>query len=159
MDCKDIKKIIPLLAGDEFSKDGNPEFMEHVNKCKECKEELRLFEKTWNLLDSADKITPSTAFKSKVRQKISEAQKTPLFRFPEVLPKWAPAFVMALLLLTGGGMYLENISTGRKIQDFALMTEYEDTAMFEDLDMVEEFELIELVNLFEEADVIESIEL
>ena len=42
MDCKDAEKKIPYFLQDELDGDGLEEFLEHVETCPECKEELSI---------------------------------------------------------------------------------------------------------------------
>lgn len=42
MTCKEAEKIIPLFLEDNLDTDDLREFMEHMNRCEECKEELSI---------------------------------------------------------------------------------------------------------------------
>ena len=42
MTCKEAEKLIPLFLKDELDTDDLREFMEHVDKCEECREELSI---------------------------------------------------------------------------------------------------------------------
>lgn len=42
MTCKETEKMIPLFLEDELDTDDLHEFMEHIDKCNECKEELSI---------------------------------------------------------------------------------------------------------------------
>lgn len=42
MTCKEVEKMIPLFLEDDLDTDDLRKFMEHVNKCEECKEELTI---------------------------------------------------------------------------------------------------------------------
>ena len=42
MTCKEAEKLIPLFLKDELDTDDLREFMEHVDKCEECTEELSI---------------------------------------------------------------------------------------------------------------------
>lgn len=42
MECKEAEKLIPLFLEDELETDELREFMEHIDKCSECKEELSI---------------------------------------------------------------------------------------------------------------------
>ena len=42
MNCKDAEKKIPYFLQDELDGDGLEEFLEHVETCSECKEELSI---------------------------------------------------------------------------------------------------------------------
>lgn len=42
MNCKDAEKKIPYFLQDELDGDGLEEFLEHVETCPECKEELSI---------------------------------------------------------------------------------------------------------------------
>lgn len=42
MNCKDVEKMIPLFLEDELDTEDLREFMEHMEKCDECKEELTI---------------------------------------------------------------------------------------------------------------------
>lgn len=42
MTCKEAEKMIPSFLADELDTDDLREFMEHMDKCKECKEELSI---------------------------------------------------------------------------------------------------------------------
>ncbi len=74
MDCKDVKKVLLLFINNELPEDKNIKIKEHVEKCIACGKELKLFGKSWDLLENTDKISPSITFKSKIWQKISEME-------------------------------------------------------------------------------------
>lgn len=42
MKCKEAEKMIPLFLEDELEDEDLREFMDHVEKCEECKEELTI---------------------------------------------------------------------------------------------------------------------
>lgn len=42
MTCKDVEKMIPLFLRDDLDTEDLREFMEHMDKCEECKEELSI---------------------------------------------------------------------------------------------------------------------
>lgn len=42
MDCKQAEKAIPQFLADELTIDELREFMEHIDKCEECREELSI---------------------------------------------------------------------------------------------------------------------
>lgn len=42
MKCKETEKMIPLFLEDELETEELREFMEHIEKCDECKEELSI---------------------------------------------------------------------------------------------------------------------
>ncbi|NLL77932.1 MAG: zf-HC2 domain-containing protein [Clostridiales bacterium] len=42
MDCKEINKMIPAFLNKELSGRELDDFMEHISKCPECKEELSI---------------------------------------------------------------------------------------------------------------------
>ncbi len=42
MTCKDAEKMIPLFLEDDLEMDDLRKFMEHVDQCEECKEELTI---------------------------------------------------------------------------------------------------------------------
>lgn len=42
MTCKEVEKWIPLFLKDDLDTDDLREFMEHINNCEECKEELSI---------------------------------------------------------------------------------------------------------------------
>lgn len=42
MKCKEAEKLIPLFLDDDLENEELREFMEHIEKCEECKEELTI---------------------------------------------------------------------------------------------------------------------
>lgn len=42
MNCKEVEKMIPLFLEDELDTEDLREFLEHIEKCSECKEELSI---------------------------------------------------------------------------------------------------------------------
>lgn len=42
MNCKEIEKMIPAFLEDELDTEDLHEFIEHIDKCNECKEELSI---------------------------------------------------------------------------------------------------------------------
>ena len=42
MNCKDVEKLIPLFVEDQLDTEDLREFVDHINSCKECEEELTI---------------------------------------------------------------------------------------------------------------------
>lgn len=42
MTCKEAEKMIPLFLGDDLDTEDLQDFMMHISKCQECKEELSI---------------------------------------------------------------------------------------------------------------------
>lgn len=42
MNCKEAEKMIPLFLEDDLDTEDMHEFIEHIEKCRECKEELSI---------------------------------------------------------------------------------------------------------------------
>lgn len=42
MNCKEVEKMIPLFLEDDLDTEDLRGFLEHIEKCKECKEELSI---------------------------------------------------------------------------------------------------------------------
>lgn len=42
MTCKEAEKLIPIFLDDDLDTDDLREFMEHIDECAECKEELSI---------------------------------------------------------------------------------------------------------------------
>lgn len=42
MTCKEIEKMIPSFLNDDLDTEDLREFMEHIDKCEECREELSI---------------------------------------------------------------------------------------------------------------------
>ena len=42
MTCKETEKMIPLFLKDELETEELREFMEHIESCEDCKEELTI---------------------------------------------------------------------------------------------------------------------
>ena len=42
MNCKEVEKLIPLFLEDDLDTEDFHDFMEHIEKCSECKEELSI---------------------------------------------------------------------------------------------------------------------
>ena len=42
MDCKQVEKMIPQFLDDDLTTEELREFMEHIENCKECYEELEI---------------------------------------------------------------------------------------------------------------------
>lgn len=42
MNCKEVEKLIPLFLEDDLDTEDLHDFMEHIEKCSECKEELSI---------------------------------------------------------------------------------------------------------------------
>ena len=52
MDCKDAEKKIPYFLRDELDGNRLEEFVEHIENCSECREELSI-RKGWNVWKGA----------------------------------------------------------------------------------------------------------
>lgn len=91
MDCSKIHKVIGLYLSGGLSERGRRRFEEHIVLCVSCREEVRRYEKAYNLLDRVENITPAADFPRRLNARIRRAQSAPARKAGVLrrIPAWA----------------------------------------------------------------------
>lgn len=163
MKCHKAKSLLGLFLDGKLDEVRSSELKAHLEKCPACSTELNLLKETWKLLDEWKPIIPSPNFKAAFWQRVSQeeataAERRPVFVFPRLKARLAPAFatIAAILII---GIFLTNFISVKNLQQLTLLTKDENILMLKELDLTEDFEIIQNLNILEDLEVIESIQL
>lgn len=75
MTCKDVEKMIPLFLRDDLDTEDLRDFMEHMDKCEECKEELSI---QFLVLEGLARLESGSVFdlQNELKYRMEEAEHT-----------------------------------------------------------------------------------
>lgn len=79
MDCKEVEKMIPLFLEDDLDTEELREFMEHMEDCGECREELAI---QFLVTEGMARLETGSVFdlQSELRTQMANAEHTLKFR-------------------------------------------------------------------------------
>lgn len=162
MRCHEAKGLLGLFLDGKLEEVQSIKLKAHLDKCPTCSEELNLLRESWNLLGEWKSITPSPNFKSTFWQRVSQeetvAERKPIFVFPRLDVRFAPAVAtIAVILIIG--ILLANFASVGNLQQLALITKDEDILMLKELDLTEDLEIIQNLHVLEDLEAIDSIQL
>ena len=74
MTCKEVEKTIPLFLEDDLDTDDLREFLEHIEQCKECEEELSI---QFLVAEGMQRLEDGNAFdlQSELGQRLEETRR------------------------------------------------------------------------------------
>ena len=164
MQCREIKQLIPEYI--QGGLDGNirNQVESHLSTCRDCREEIRLMEKTWQMLGEVESIEPAPGYIARFwtgvenrkpwYQMILQKTKEIVFQRP-----WVPALATAgVILMIAGITFLD---LGRHPEsETNLIAAFEDVDpdMVEHIDIIENLDLIQDIDFFTDLEIIENLD-
>lgn len=164
MKCQKIKPLLTLFLDGQLAGKKAREVKAHLEACPLCAKELNLLKESWNLLGEWKPVIPSPNFKAAFWQKVSQeelatvVERKPVFIFPKLKPRLAPAFATVTTILIIG-ILLVNLTSTRNLNQLALASKDEDISMLKQLDLMEELDIIKELHILEDLEIVDSIEL
>lgn len=74
MDCKDTQRKLALYLSGGLSEKDRRRAQGHLDACERCREELRLYRESYDVLDSIEDVRPSEGFQRGLRSRLRRAQ-------------------------------------------------------------------------------------
>ena len=71
MDCSKAKKLIPQFLDYTLPERITGRLQEHLRTCPQCRQELKLYDKSWELLKDVPQIDPAPGYISRFWTKLS----------------------------------------------------------------------------------------
>ena len=163
MDCRKIKRIIPIYLDHELSSDDHRMVEAHLRICPDCRAETRAIETSWEMLGELDGIKPDPQYMARFWRAL-EAQ-TPWYEkiLREVQTvflqrRWAPVLAGAVVIVLVGGLVRYQIL--QKPETVSVLAELNaaELELVVNFDLAEDYEIIENMDFFSDLDVIESLD-
>ncbi len=110
MKCKRLRRKLVAYLDGELEEKQKLSIKEHLTKCRECKKEADLLNKSFCLLKDQQRLKPSQGFEASLRERIystEEKQLLPQAIFGRLVHAALPAAVAAVLIigvLVGGSV-------------------------------------------------------
>lgn len=128
MDCKTLKKHLPLFIEKQLPENILAQVQEHLDACSDCTRLLDRFRQVWPSLESRQDIQPSVDFALQLQRRVidyDEGSRCKRKSFPLLL---YPIRVAAAIVLTGLAVFIGNY-LGRFPQVYQLQAAKSITAM------------------------------
>ena len=163
MDCREIKKLIPIYLDHELSADDRRLVAAHLSACPECLAEARALEKSWEVLGELDEIKPDPQYIARFwrtldaqmpwYQKImSEVQTVFLQR------RWVPVLAGAAVIAVVSGLVTLQFLQRPETVPFLAELNAAELEMVANFDLAEDYEIIQDIDFFSDLEVIENLD-
>lgn len=164
MDCKKIKKLIPLFLDKELEHQEAQIVRKHLDDCRDCQSEFKAFERSWAILGELDDIQPEPGFMGRFWTRLSLERswyERILGSVRETLHKkqLIPALVTACVIVIAGSFSLTHYFQTQKTNQILASLSEEDLLMVENIELAENLDLIEEMDFLEDLDIIENLDL
>ncbi len=163
MDCRKIKKIIPIYLDHELGADDHRLVAEHLRTCPDCLAEARAVEKSWEMLGELDEIKPDPQYIARFwraldaqmpwYEKILRDVQTVFFQ-----RRWVPVLAgAAVIVLVSGLVTFQFLQRPKTVLVLAELNEAE-LEMVANFDLAENYEIIQDIDFFSDLEVIENLD-
>ena len=162
MDCREIKKLIPLYVDHELSDADDQQIEAHLLDCPDCRREARAIEKSWDLLGELKAVEPDPNYMARFWKSV-DAQ-TPwyakiyediqdVFRQRRWVPALAGAVIVVLISTVATVQYLQ------KPNAIGVLAELDEAEleMVANIDLAEHYEIIDELDFFSDFEIIENL--
>ncbi len=163
MDCRKIKKIIPIYLDRELSADDRRLVAEHLRTCPQCLAEARAIEKSWEVLGELDEIKPDPQYIARFWRALD----TQMPWYEKMLRdvhnvflqrRWVPALAgAAVIVLVGGMVTFQFLHRPETVPVLAELNAAE-LEMVSNFDLAEDYEIIQDMEFFSDFEVIENLD-
>ena len=163
MDCRQIKKLIPIYLDHELSTEDHRLVAEHLRTCPDCLAEARAVEKSWEMLGEAKAIKPDPQYIARFWRSV-EAQ---IPWYEKILRdmqavflqrRWIPVLAGAAgILLVSGIVAIQFLQQPEAIKLLAELNEVE-LEMVVNMDLAENYEIIEDIDFFSDLEIIQNLD-
>ena len=151
MTCNEIRSMLSAFLDGELSAEDAQAVRQHLDRCDACKREYRLLEQTWQMLQEAEEIEPSSDFAREFWQKAR--QSLPVRRERRALSRlliWGPAMAAGLAVAFLAGWFSAGGRAGSARIDYA-----GDIAFLNDYEMLQEMDLLENLPVLQSGQLLE----
>ena len=161
MECQAVKKLIPEYSESSLSNSQREAVKQHLLTCSTCQKELRLYEKSWEILTQWKNLEPAPGYISRFWTKLSleKSWKEKIFvGAQEFLLKrdFAPVRILTLCTLIVFGVFYFNAVTALE-KELAGM-DIDEIEFVENVELAEYFDVIEDIDFLEDMEIIENLD-
>ena len=160
MKCCKIRKLIPDFLEGQCGRKKRKIIAKHLQVCKDCAQEKRLYEESWQLIGQWKDVEPEPGFKTRFWNRlISQSER----RFiPKIslglLKRWSPVLATALTVLIVSSITLPNYLELKEADLLASKLNEEEIVLVENIDLLENLEIIEEIDFLEHIDIIKDLD-
>lgn len=108
MDCKTLKKHLPLFIEKQLPENIQAQVQEHINTCSDCAQLLDRFWQVWPSLESRQDIQPSVDFALKLQRRVIDYDEGSRRKRKIVPVLIRPIRVAAAIALAGLAVFIGN---------------------------------------------------
>ena len=163
MNCKTIKKMIPLYLDGQLELKETQIVKKHLEECLGCREEVEAFQKSWAVLGQLETIEPEPGFIGRFWTRLSQERSwqeklADSFREGFLRKRLVPALATACLIVIVASVTAGHYSRTRQTDQMIARLSEEDLTMVANIELAENLELIKEIDFLEDLDIIESLD-
>ena len=164
MECQKIRKLIPVFIEESLGQRENQLVKDHLAICRDCREELRLLQKSWDLLLDWKDEEPAPGYISRFWTKIATDvpwYERALSGAANFLPRWKFAYqwVAVVVVIVIGALVFSNYIRLQGENAVLAKTTPEDIELVDNIELAEDFDVIDDIDFIQDLEVIDSMEL
>lgn len=163
MNCRKIKKLIPVYLDGEQEDHERSLVEAHLKTCQCCRKEAQAIEKSWKMLGEIKAIKPDPLYMSRFwvgvdgqtswYEKILQQTRKIFFQ-----RRWIPALASAGVIIVVAGITIHNHFQSHEADTMVADLSEVDLGMVEYIDIIENFDLIREIDFFSDLEIIENID-
>jgi predicted anti-sigma-YlaC factor YlaD len=163
MECRKIKKIIPIYLDHELSADDHRLVAEHLRTCPDCLAEARTIEKSWEVLRELDEIKPAPQYIARFWRALD----TQMPWYEKILRdvqtvflqrRWVPVLAGAAVIVFVGGIVTLQFFQRPETVSFLAELNATELEMVVNFELAEDYEIIKDIDFFSDLEVIENLD-
>lgn len=162
MECKKAAELIPLFLDNQLEADRIQSVKEHLAICAHCQKEIRLYEKSWELLSDYKAIEPQPDYISRfwTRLSLETSWYEELIQGLKgvLLQRRLVSILTAVsIFIVAGFLSYRNLPIGGPEKELAKMNP-DEIELVEHLELAQHFDIIENIDTIEDLDVVENLD-
>jgi hypothetical protein len=162
MNCQKIKQLVPDYLDDRLAPHEGLQVEAHLQTCSNCRQEVRLMEKSWQMLGEVAEIEPDPHYLTRFWARVDDQKKW----YEKVLQptremffqrRWVPALAAACVILVVAGVSIRNHLMVPAADTVVGSLRAIDLEMVEYIDIIENFDLIQDIEFYSDLEIIEEL--
>jgi predicted anti-sigma-YlaC factor YlaD len=162
MNCQKIKQLVPDYLDGRLEHHEGLRVEAHLQTCPNCRQEVRLMEKSWQMLGEVADIEPDPHYLTRFWARVDDQKKW----YEKVLQpiremffqrRWVPALAAACVILVVAGVSIRNHLLVPEADTIVGSLSEVDLDMVENIDIIENFDLIQDIEFYSDLEIIEEL--
>jgi len=162
MDCREIKKMLPVFLDGELESVLENTVADHLRTCPQCRREAEELQKAWDLLGELEPIEPDPFYRTRFWARVAEQEPWPRRVWESMRHFFGgryrlPALAAAAVLLVVSVFAVQRYQQSRQIAPVAEIGAA-DLELVQNLDLAENYDLIQQLDWIADLEIIENLD-